>query len=311
MDIQFRCSNPYQFKEGGNHQKCAQLLQVSSENIGLDVRCPRCNQMVTVPSQARRVPSDGGDANLGSSESVAQVQADLTYGKFSQRTRCPKCGGLLDDRKKCTACGYETPLVQASQIPINELKAKPAGFQLWFQGIMADSIGMQFFQIGANFFVLIIVSALVTLAVLLGAPAAMYLTLAAVALALGYLLIVIQAKRLAKVPGTRLPFYVKPLWNGLLNMARKQNWQKYDSSLAGRLIIDVRGQTFGDRDLLDLDNLNLCQVLDAEGTDLTDNALAAMYGLKNLRCLVLKGTHVNPEAVFRLQQSLPRCWIWY
>lgn len=311
MDIQFRCTNPYQFKEGGNHEKCSQLLQVSSENIGLDVRCPRCNQMITVPSQARRVASDSGDANSGTGESVAQVQADLTYGKFSQRTRCPKCGSLLDDRKKCTACRYETPLVQSAQTPLSQLKVKPAGFQLWFQAIMADGVGMRLFQIGMHAFVFIIVSTLLILAVLLGGSAALYLTLAAGVLGLAYLLVVIHAKRLANVPGTRLPFYLKPFWNGLLNMARKQNWQKYDSRLAGRLIIDVRGQTFGDRDLLDLENLNQCQVLDAEGTDLTDNALAAMHGLKNLRCLVLKGTHVNPEAVFRLQQSLPRCWIWY
>lgn len=266
--------------------------------------------MVTVPSQARRVPSDGGDASYLPSESVAQVQSDLTYGKFSQRTRCPKCGSILDDRKKCIACGYETPLVQAAQKPISQMKAKPAGFQLWFQGIMADGVGMPLFKFGMHAFVTTVVAALLTLAFLLGGSSALYLILFACVLGLAYLLIVIQTKRLAHVPGTGLPFYLKPMWNTVLQMARKQNWQAYDSRLAGRLIIDVRGQAFGDRELLDLENLNLCQVLDAEGTDLTDNSLAAMHGLKNLRCLVLKGTHVQPEAVFRLQQSLPKCWIW-
>ena len=81
--------------------------------------------------------------------------------------------------------------------------------------------------------------------------------------------------------------------------------------MAGRLIIDMRGEPFSDRDLLDLEKLNVCEVLDAEGTDLTDNSLAAMHGLKHLRCLVIRKTHVTHDAVFRLQQSLPKCWIWY
>ena len=126
-----------------------------------------------------------------------------------------------------------------------------------------------------------------------------------------YFLLVNQTKRLARVPGARLPFYLKPFWNLLLYLARSQNWQKYDSTLKDRVIIDVRDEPFGDRELLGLDNLNIAEVLDAQGTDITDNALAAMHGLKHLRCLVLRKTHVTHEAVFRLQQSIPKCWIWY
>ena len=60
------------------------------------------------------------------------------------------------------------------------------------------------------------------------------------------------------------------------------------SRLQGRIVVDVRGQAFGDRDLLELDKLPVCEVLDAQGTDLTDAGLALMHGLKNLRCLVVR-----------------------
>ncbi|MCP4462174.1 MAG: hypothetical protein GY819_05175 [Planctomycetaceae bacterium] len=313
MDIQFRCTNPSQFEEGGNHKTCSQLLQVSSEIVGMEVRCPRCNQLTVVPRRGKSVPdrSSANAASFTTRESVAQVEAELSYGKFSQRTRCPKCGSLLDEEKRCTSCRFETPLVKVPKTPLSQMPVKPAGFQLWFQAIMTDGVGVKVFEVSLHMLLLVAVIALIIVAVILGGTAAIYVILAALTLGFLYLMTVIQTKRMATVPGARLPFFLRPIWNTILRLARSQNWQKYDSRLKGRLIIDVRGENFGDRELLDLENLNICQVLDAEGTDITDNALAAMHGLKHLRCLVLRKTHVSHEAVFRLQQSLTKCWIWY
>ena len=69
-----------------------------------------------------------------------------------------------------------------------------------------------------------------------------------------------------------------------------ENGWLYDSRLKDRIVVDVRGQAFSDRDLLELDKLPVCQVLDAQGTDLTDAGLALMHGLINLRCLVVRRT---------------------
>lgn len=251
------------------------------------------------------------ESETAAGETVARVQSELSYGKFSRHRRCPKCGSLLDDEKKCTSCRYETPLVKMSSVPISQMTVKPAGFQLWFRNIMSDGVGGTVFEVALHSFLLVVVLALLIMAVVIGGSASIYIILAAVGLGMIYLLVVIQTKRMATVPGTRLPFYMRPFWNMLLRSARMQNWQKYDSRLAGRLIIDMRGEPFSDRDLLDLEKLNVCEVLDAEGTDLTDNSLAAMHGLKHLRCLVIRKTHVTHDAVFRLQQSLPKCWIWY
>ena len=87
-------------------------------------------------------------------------------------------------------------------------------------------------------------------------------------------------------------------------------WQNYDSALKGRTVIKVREKMFGDYELPELENLHRCQVLDLQGTNVTDQGLLHLYSLKHLQCLVLRKTKVSPEGVFRLQQSFPRLWIW-
>lgn len=314
MDIQFRCTSVSRFDEQkGGYENCNQLLQVSQDNAGLKVRCPRCNQMTVVPArEGRRNGSsvDPAEAYSGK-ETVARVEAGLSYGKFSRRTRCPKCGSLLDEQKKCTSCRYQTPTVKVSVMPISQMEVQTAGFQLWFRNIMSDGVGTQVFEVVLHSFLLIVVLALVVVAMLIGGSSSIFIIIAACVLAFFYTMVVVQTKRMATVPGVRLPFYMKPFWLLLLYLARAQSWQKYDSRLKDRLVIDMRGQPFGDRELLDLEKLNVCQVLDIEGTDITDNSLAAMHGLRHLRCLVIRRTHVTFDAVFRLQQSLPKCWIWY
>ena len=315
MDIQFRCTSVSHFDEAtGTYQQCNQLLQVSSDNIGLKVRCPRCNQTTAIPGRQIATAKDGATETPGSIESgetVAQVEPSLSYGQFNRATRCPKCGSLLDDEKKCTACRYETPLVDVTTVPIESMTVQPAGFQLWFKNIMADGVGADIFEVALHSFLTIVMLGLIVFAIMTGGTASIYVILGALLLGGFYLFLVLQTKRMATVPGTRMPFYLKPFWTSILRLARMQGWTKYDSRLKDRLVIDVRGEAFGDRDLLDLEKLNICEVLDAEGSDITDNSLAAMHGLKYLRCLVIRKTHVTHEAVFRLQQSLPKCWIWY
>ena len=67
---------------------------------------------------------------------------------------------------------------------------------------------------------------------------------------------------------------------------------------------------FGDVELAEIEELKNCQVLDLEGTRITDRSLQMLYGHKHLQCLVLKRTKTTHDAVFRLQQAQPRLWIW-
>ena len=96
----------------------------------------------------------------------------------------------------------------------------------------------------------------------------------------------------------------------MLMAAKAMNWQHYDSNLKGRRITKQRGKAFGDAQLANIEGLKNCQVLDLQGTGVTDASLQLLYGHKHLQCLILKGTNTTHEAVFRLQQSHPRLWIW-
>ena len=193
MEIQFRCTNVSHFDQNGEYQQCNQLLQVSSDNVGLNVRCPRCNQMTVVPSRAMAMTAGGSvetESETAAGETVARVQSELSYGKFSRHTRCPKCGSLLDDEKKCTSCRYETPLVKMSSVPISQMTVKPAGFQLWFRNIMSDGVGGTVFEVALHSFLLVVVLALLIMAVVIGGSASIYIILAAVGLGMIYLLVV-------------------------------------------------------------------------------------------------------------------------
>jgi hypothetical protein len=97
----------------------------------------------------------------------------------------------------------------------------------------------------------------------------------------------------------------------VLVMARFQKWEKYDGKLKDRRIIKVRDSSFRDPEIPQLEGFKTCQVLDLQGTAVTDTGLLDLYDLKHLQCVVLKQTNVTHQGVFRLQQSFPRLWIWY
>ncbi len=317
MDIQFRCTNISQFDpDSGDYVYCEQLLQAEDKHVGLKVRCPKCNQTMTVPSPAMATAVAGSSDEsstdeFGSGEISVQVESQLAYSRFNPKTRCPKCGSLLDEDKRCTACRYVMPLVNRHRLPLDKMDVKPAGFQLWLRTIFADGIDTKVVEAAAHSLVAMSMLLCAIAAVLLGGSN-LFLVLIFLGLILSiYVYLVWQAKRLATKPAAQVPFLLKPIWNLILLFARNMNWQKYDARLKDRKILDVRNHDFGDRELLALEGLNLCEVLDAERTNITDNSLLAMHGLKHLRCLVVRKTHVTAEGVFRLQQAIPRCWIWY
>ncbi len=317
MEIQFRCNNIAEFDSAkGRYVHCTQMLSAESQHVGLKVRCPKCKQTTTVPNLSMAVvgATNGQpavSAVAAPTEEAPEPESRLEYSRFDRKVRCPKCGSLLDDDKRCTACRYAMPVVMPRQIPLAKIDVKPAGFQLWIMSIMSDGINPRVLEAAAH--------SLFAMTMVLGVLAAIGLGGANFPLALAfigivtgfYALIVIKTKQLARKPAVPVPFYLKPFWNLILILARSMDWQRYDSMLDGRKIIDVRGENFGDRELLALPDLHVCEVLDAESTDVTDHGLAHMHGLKYLRCLVLRRTHVTPEGVFRLQQAIPKCWIWY
>ena len=123
--------------------------------------------------------------------------------------------------------------------------------------------------------------------------------------------LVYKGHQFLRDPNARLTWFQKPFWNLVLILARMMKWQGYDHHLKNRKIIKIHERFFRDHEIMDLEGIKICQVLDLQGTGMTDRGLLHLYGLKNLQCVVLKGTNVTHEGVFRLQQSFPRLWIWY
>ena len=71
------------------------------------------------------------------------------------------------------------------------------------------------------------------------------------------------------------------------------------------------GEQFGDREMASLENLDTLQVLDFEGTGITDQGLAALKHRRHIIFLVIRKTRVTGEGVWELQQTIPQACIWY
>jgi hypothetical protein len=187
---------------------------------------------------------------------------------------------------------------------------KPAGFQLWLskltrEGFSISKLGYILFSLitllcGLAGFAGILSTSL--MGALIAAASAMLWTIV--------LLVALKTRQLATAGNIDLGV-LAPFWSGTLAFARWLNWQKYDSRLQGRTIIDMRQHPVTNDELAKLPALNKCQVLDLQNSPIDDNGLLHLYGLNNLQCLVLKDTRVSREGITNLQQHRPLMWIWY
>ncbi len=75
------CMQPIQFPCG----YCGKLMAVSSENVGQQVRCPHCQQIVIAPPPAPPEPASGAveTPSFGSIESVLQAPLEDLEHIFS------------------------------------------------------------------------------------------------------------------------------------------------------------------------------------------------------------------------------------
>lgn len=323
MQVQFRCNHPLPPQlRSGDGDRCRQVLEADENHAGLKVRCPRCRQLSVVPSR-EAVAANGAteDGNAGheppgltevlKGRSGNRQSGEVGYHQFNRKSRCPRCGALLGPEGHCTACRYQTPKLLAAKTPLDEIPIQTAGFQLWLQQIMSDALGVKVLTLAIHGMVafamfLILIAGVILGGQLLGVAIAVVSVVGS-----AYALTTFQTWRMSHVPAAPIPWLARPFWWLILVCARSMDWRRYDSRLRNRIVIDVREEAFGDRELLALEKLTAAEVLDAQGTTLTDGGLALLHGMKNLRCVVVRKTHVSREAVFRLQQSIPRCWIWY
>ncbi|MEZ6105285.1 MAG: hypothetical protein R3B96_04035 [Pirellulaceae bacterium] len=119
-----------------------------------------------------------------------------------------------------------------------------------------------------------------------------------------------ESVRIATVPGADLGWVLRPLWN-LVGFAMSLG----DWNLRGKIPpeerIELRGREVTDQTVLSTRNISKVRYIDLRKSSITDETVRSMRGFVKLRFLRLNGTNVSAEQVFRLQQTIPQCWIWW
>lgn len=277
------------------------------------------------PKAAAKQP-DGEDMKLAAVEprmratDIMSMNFDNTNVESTlvedEHERCTKCGNVSKSGR-CTVCRHVEQSFEKLHQNLDEIKIERVGFQRWFCRTMNDDSTLAILEYGAHLGLGVISAMLLVLGGMsvggfgFGRVQGILMCLFVVTAIIFYIGLVYKGKQFRRDPRAKLAWFQKPIWNGILGVARMMKWQNYDSSLKGRTIIKVRETTFGDHEISELENLNRCQVLDLQGTKVTDRGLLELYSLKHLQCLVLRNTNVSDEGIFRLQQSFPRLWIWY
>jgi hypothetical protein len=241
------------------------------------------------------------------------IQSNLDVDR---KERCKKCGNISIEGK-CTVCRFVEPKFEKLYQPLDDVKIELAGFQRWFSRTMSEGVSMKLVEWASHIMlgllgILLLVAAAVCIAGLGPGPIfGVILMLLILGIAGLYISFVFKGHQFLRDPNAKLAWFQKPFWNMVLAMARFQKWEKYDGKLKDRRIIKVRDSSFRDPEIPQLEGFKTCQVLDLQGTAVTDTGLLDLYDLKHLQCVVLKQTNVTHQGVFRLQQSFPRLWIWY
>lgn len=267
-----------------------------------------------------------GAGDLALAEPVDRPSADVMMLDFAeeavsplvedQTERCRKCGNIAKSGR-CTVCNHVEPQFEKLHQPMKDIQIEVAGMQRWFCQTMNEGVSIRLLEYGAHIALSFLGLALMVLGMIsltgiaLGTIGGMILLALLGCAAALYVGLIYKGRQFMRDPNARLAWFQRPFWNLVLTFSRALKWQGYDKRLQGRKVITIHDKMFGNHEIADLPGLKNCQVLDLEGTCITDQALLELYQLNHLRCLVVRKTNVTHEGVFRLQQSHPRLWIWY
>lgn len=305
MPIRFQCTNTAQYDEAtGSYVTCGQPLEAQIEQAGKRVRCPQCKQPVTVP-EAENLADAHSDAFA-----ATVPQESLQVAGFDPSVRCIKCGTPLTPKKRCPGCGHQERMLVPDKRSIESIPVEPAGFQLWCKKRLSGGVSFRVVANAMHAMFAVIVILLSLMAVLVAGAGGVVALVFIAGVVVLYILCLMEARRLGTQRVAKPGVLLRPLWALFLLISRRTNWKNFVSSESPESIADLRNAPISDRDLITMEELQQCNVLDLEGTEITDQGLQYLRGMKNIKALVVGKTHVTEEAVFRLQQSIPTAWIW-
>lgn len=265
------------------------------------------------PQKRRRAAADMSRSDVMSMEFDEQQSSPL---QEDRKPRCRKCGHVVKEGR-CTACRFVEPTFEKVYQPLEDIKIELTGAQRWAHKTISQGVPVKALEYTLHIGLGILGAILGVLGILgltgvgIGVVGGILLLLLIGAVGLLYAGLIYKGHQFLRSPKARLAWFQKPFWNLLLTLSRSMKWTGYDSQLKGRKIIKVSDPGFTDHNVDELEGLKACEVLDLEGTAVSDATLYKLYELKHLQVLILKRTNVSHDGVFRLQQSVPRLWVWY
>lgn len=99
------------------------------------------------------------------------------------------------------------------------------------------------------------------------------------------------------------------MWNLVLPIFRTMDWSF--SAFTTPKVLTVRQADFSGMDLHVHEGVCNHNIIDVSGCQITDQELLTLHHSPHLQAIVLTNTAVTHEGVFRLQQAIPKAWIWY
>jgi hypothetical protein len=99
-------------------------------------------------------------------------------------------------------------------------------------------------------------------------------------------------------------------WEKLLGLYRRLGWRTLLPPFKARDCFIQHDLEFGDDQLMAMEDIFDYEVLDLEGTSITDRSLLHLAGCDRLQFVVVKGTPVTRKGVLRLQTMLPQVLVW-
>lgn len=285
---------------------------------------PKSKKVKAVVAKAAPRKTAQKKAGPGKRQSGAPAKHDIMDAQFSDEqleskfagdsSRCKKCGSPAP-YGRCSKCRYVEPRFKKMHQRLDEIKVQNSGMMLWLTKSLSDGISVATLKVIGHVCVIVpsVLVLFLTLLLFLNGYTAwgiVFLTFAMMVLAF-YGGIVYKAYQFTSNPRARIAWFQKPFWNFVLLLARIGKWENYDQRLTDRRVIKIKDPEFTDQELPRVSEIRNVQVLDLENTQVSDKGIAILYRLEHLQCVVLKRTHVSQDAIFRLQQTFPKLWIWY
>jgi len=227
---------------------------------------------------------------------------DLPFG-------CPNCNAEMEPTDDlCHACGYHLILKKVIDMEGIHRADSSKGFDRVVKKHLAESESTEgmllWAKLGGLFFLVLICF------VCLG----FWGLLIGVVCVVGYLIYRARLKIKAEDnPDAQVEIdpIAAIMWSAMLAIQRAIGWRALEPPFGKLRVLTWRDRAFSNDDLEQVEDLKQVQVLDLDGTGVTDAGLRHLKGRKKLCFLVLKNTAVTAAGVERLQQSIPATWIWY